>query len=598
MEKQTQKIEPFLMVILAKRFEAITKQMTNTLLRSARSIVVNTARDFSCSIADAQGRLICLSEGLPIHTASSGLVARALTGLFNDIQPGDCFLNNSPYYGNTHHADHTMCVPVFYRGEHIFTTMARAHQADCGNSQPTTYMPLSTDLYEEGALDFPCVRVQRNYRDIEDVVRMAKVRIRVPEQWYGDYLAEIGACRIGEREIAKLCDKYGIDIIRTFCEEWQDYGKRRMIEEIRKLPGGTWQNKTKLDPFPFVSAEGITIKLKMAIDPEEGFITLDFTESDDVVPGGLNMSEATTLAAGITGVMNNLDHTLPQNEGAFSRIRFTLRENCVVGIAKHPVCASMATTTVADRAINVVQSCFAKLGTNIGMADGSLGMPAASSVISGIDRRNGGAPYVNQLIIGGLGGPAVYGHDGWLTYGIPVTGGVLHGNSIEVTEQRFPILFEKHELIPDSGGAGQWRGAPGVDCRIRQRFDPGVWIYPSDGHHNPAQGVAGGHPGRPSDVGKYPPDRKERIDLPKVSQEILQPDEVLLSESCGGGGYGNPLDRDPEKVRWDVREGFVSPEQAREVYGVALDTEPEQFLVNYPATEELRAKLRGAGGNK
>ena len=182
-----------------------------------------------------------------------------------------------------------------------------------------------------------------------------------------------------------------------------------------------------------------------------------------------------------------------------------------------------------------------------------------------------------------------------MTYGIPVTGGVLHGDSMEVDEQRFPILFERHELIPDSGGAGEWRGAPGVECRIRQRLAPGTWIYPSDGHFNPAKGVAGGLPGRRSDVWKYSPDDPARQDLPKVSQELLQPGEVLVSESCGGGGYGDPLDRDPEKVSWDVREGFVSLETARDVYGVVIDTGPELHAVDHEATARLRARLKGRG---
>jgi N-methylhydantoinase B len=182
-----------------------------------------------------------------------------------------------------------------------------------------------------------------------------------------------------------------------------------------------------------------------------------------------------------------------------------------------------------------------------------------------------------------------------MTYGIPVTGGVLHGDSLEVDEQNFPILYEQHELIPDSGGAGQWRGAPGVECRIRQRLAPGNWIYPSDGHFNPAKGVVGGLPGRRSDVWKYGPDDLDRQDLPKVSQEVLKPGEVLVSESCGGGGYGDPLDRDPEKVRWDVREGFVSIQKAKEIYGVVIDTSPELYAVDEEATRRLRVERKERG---
>jgi N-methylhydantoinase B len=331
----------------------------------------------------------------------------------------------------------------------------------------------------------------------------------------------------------------------------------------------------------------------MNIDPDEGYITLDFTDNIDCVQGGMNMDEATVSACAISGVLNNLDPTLPHNGGAFSRIKLKLREGCVVGHPKHPVSASMATTNVADRLLNMVQSCFAKLGKDMGMADGSLGMPASASVVSGTDWRRGNAPYIRQAILGVTGGPAVYGHDGWITYGIPVTGGVIHLDSIEIDEVALPILFERHELITDSSGPGRWRGAAGTECRMRPRHDPGMWAYASDGHFNPPKGASGGQPGRESDVWKYDVTKKERVNLPHFSFETIQPNEMLVSESCGGGGFGDALERDHERVRWDVREGYVSLERARDVYGVVLDTGPELYAVNYEATDKLRKELKG-----
>src|SRR5690625_4910332 len=354
MEMMT-KIEPYLMSVLSKRFEIITNQMTNTILRTARSGVVNTARDFSCTITDSDAQLITTAEGIPVHIGSSGLVVEKMNESFDDIQPGDCYLNNSPYHGNTHSADYTLCAPVFYKGEYVFSTVARVHQADCGNTLPTTYMPYAKDMYEEGAPVFPCVRIQRNYKDVDEIIRMAKIRVRVPELWYGDYLAAVGACRVGEREIVKLCDKYGVEVIKAFIKEWQEYGERRMKEAIGHLPKGAWEYTTFHDPVPDVAEDGIKIKIKMEIDPETKYVSLDFTESDDTVPGGLNLSEATTLATAYTGVMNNIDSSIPRNEGAFSRIKLKLRDNCVVGKVKPPHSASMATTNVADRLINGVQ---------------------------------------------------------------------------------------------------------------------------------------------------------------------------------------------------------------------------------------------------
>ena len=588
------RIDPLLMVVLSKRFEAISREMANTMLRTGRSGNINTAKDFSCGITDGQARMVCVDEGLPVHIGGAGLAAKYMTDVFHDIRPGDCFINNSPYHGNNHNADHTLFAPVFYKGKHIFTTIARAHQADIGNHDPSAYVPFARDVYDEGAIIFPCVRIQQNYKDEQDIIRMAKVRIRAPEQWYGDYLAELGAVRTGEKRIMEMCDKYGLDVVLAFAEQWQEYGKRRMIETIKALPKGVWENETRHDPLPFVVPEGVPVRVKMEIDPEKAYITLDFTSNIDCIPAGLNMSEASVIACAVAGVLNNLDPTLPHNWGAFSRIIIKMREGSVVGRVKHPVSASMASTNVADRVINVVQSCFAKVRKDLGLADGALGMPAAAGSVFGVDWRRNNEVYVRQLIMGAMGGPGHYGYDGWLGYGIPVTGGVVHLDSAEVDELALPILIERHEVIADSGGPGRWRGAPGIECRQRPRHDPGSWGFISDGHYNPAQGVNGGQPGRPSDVWKYDINKGEqsKIDLPKISLETLQPFEMLVSESCGGGGFGDPLERDPERVRYDVREEFVSLAKAREVYGVVIDTAPALYAVDRLATEKLRAELK------
>ncbi|MDD5493340.1 MAG: hydantoinase B/oxoprolinase family protein [Dehalococcoidia bacterium] len=592
-KKKDIRIDPLLMVVLSKRLDAISREMANTLTRTGRSGNINTAKDFSCGITDAQARMVCVDEGLPIHIVGAGLAAKSVTDLFDDIQPGDCFLNNSPYYGNSHHADFTFMVPVFYKGKHVFTTITRAHQGDIGNHDPTTYMPFASDVYTEGGLDFPCVRIQRDYKDLADIVRMAKVRIRAPEQWYGDYLAAIGSVRTGEKRIVEMCDKYGLDTVMAFTERWQEYGRTRMIEAIRLLPAGTWENETRHDPLPFVAPDGVPIRVKLTINPMEGYITLDFTDNIDCIPFGLNMSEATVMASAVSGVLNNLDPTLPHNWGAFSRIIIKVREGSVVGQARHPLSASMATTNLADRVINVVQACFGKVSKELGLAEGAY-MPAAAGSVFGIDWRKNNALYVRQLMMGGAGGPGHHGYDGWLGYGIPVTAGVVHMDSIEIDEQAMPLLVDKHEVIPDSGGAGQWRGAIGMECHQRPRHDAGSWGFIADGHFNPPQGINGGLPGSALQLYKYTLDKGEetKTELPTVSLETLQPGEAMISMSSGGGGFGNPLDRDPEKVRHDVREGYVTLEKARDIYGVVINTDTELYSVNNEATKALRAGMK------
>ena len=588
MEKR-KKMEAFLFALLARRFDSITKEMTNTLLRSARSGVVNTGRDFSCAIIDNDCRATSVAVASPSHTGAAGDQIKILQELFgSDIHPGDCFINTCSYYGNTHNGDFTIFSPVFFEGECLFYALSRAHQADIGAPIPSSYLAYAKTIYEEG-LQLPCVRIQRDYKDLEDIVRICTVRIRVPDQWYGDYLAQIGAARTGEKRLIELCQKYGVDTIKTFLDEWQDYGSRRMVDEIKKLPKVVLKAEGAHDPVPGVAPDGIPIRVKLEIDPDEGYINVDLRDNIDNVPGGFNLSAATVRASTLIGILHNIDPTIPHNEGAFSRIKIKAREGSVVGIPKYPAGTGLATTNVADRLTSLVDSIFAQLGYSHGIAEGSTGLPSCP-VISGTDWRYNNAPYVNQLMVLG-GGPAVYGHDGWQTYGVAQDNGVLHQDSIEIDEQKYPIIFDKMELATDSAGDGQWRGAPALDVIMGPRHDEATICYFNDQHFFPAIGVLGGTEARPSNVMKYNIETTEMTELPQISDEEFQENERLFVHNTTGGGYGDPLERDPELVRWDVREEFISFDRARDVYGVVLDIHTELYAVDYEGTEELRKKL-------
>src|SRR5262249_15724379 len=262
---ESPKLDAILLAVISNRLDTICREMTNTLLRAGRSAVLASARDFSCSLVTADNELLTAAEGVPVHVLGSHFLTQSMCELHDDLAEGDAFLHNDPYLGNTHHADHSVIVPIFVEGEHLFTACAKAHQADCGNSLPSTYMPFAGDLYEEGALNFPCVRIQRGYRDVDDIIRMCRRRIRVPDQWYGDYLAELGAARIAERRVKELVAKYGRDLMQQFVAEWFDYSERRMIHAIKELPSGELVNTGAHDPFPAVP-EGVPIKVKVRVD--------------------------------------------------------------------------------------------------------------------------------------------------------------------------------------------------------------------------------------------------------------------------------------------------------------------------------------------
>ena len=210
--------DPILLAVLSRRLEAIIREMSNTVMRASRSAVITNARDMSCGILTYDHRLICVEEAMPIHVSALDLTTGPITELFDDVKEGDAFFNNSPYLGVTHHADMTLCVPVFADNEPLFWVLARSHHADVGAPEPTTYLPYAATLYQEG-VHFPCVRIQENFCDKEDIVRIGLHKIRSPHIWYGDYRAQVGACRIGERRLHELVARYGITAIREFVEQ-------------------------------------------------------------------------------------------------------------------------------------------------------------------------------------------------------------------------------------------------------------------------------------------------------------------------------------------------------------------------------------------
>jgi N-methylhydantoinase A/oxoprolinase/acetone carboxylase beta subunit/N-methylhydantoinase B/oxoprolinase/acetone carboxylase alpha subunit len=584
------------LAVMANRLDGIVREMSNTLLKAGRSAVINQARDFSNAIVTADNRLLSVAEGLPVHIFGAHLQAASIAR-FHTPKEGDAYLHNDVYLGNTHPADHTILVPVFADGIHLFTTSAKAHQADIGNSIPTTYFAEAKDVYQEGSIIFPCVKVQENFKNIEDVIRMCRARIRIPDQWYGDFLAGLGAARIGERRLQEFVAAYGRANIERFVEQWFDYSERRMATALAKLPKGRVVNTTAHDPTPAVP-EGIPIKVIVTTDPAAGLIEVDLRDNPDCLDCGLNQSEACAVNNALTGVFNCIDWDVPKNSGSLRCIDVKLRENCVVGIPEFPHSCSMATTNLADRIINVTQSAFAEFGEGFGLAQGGNAIGAPNAVVSGLDVRRDNQPYVNQLFLGTNGGPAGPVADGWVTYLLPCCSGLIYRDSIELDEIKHPLDICYQRLVPDAGGAGRLRGAPGSEVMYGTKGLPMTIVVPSDGQHNPPRGVRGGHDGAAARTYKIHIDGR-REQMPNVAMFEIAPGEHVIGIDNGGGGYGDPLDRDVQRVREDVIERWVTRGAAEHIYGVLFTgkEEDETLAVDLLATATRRDELRRSRDN-
>ena len=574
------------LALMNNRLEAIVGAMMNTLQRTARSAIMNMARDFSCGILTGDNEILTVAESLPCHTfRGPDLQAARMKEWHPDMAQGDAFLHNDPYTGNSHAADWCILMPVIDdEGTHHFTVFAKAHVADCGNSIPTTFYATATDVYQEGALIFPCTKVQARYEINQDFVRQCKVRLRAPDMWHGDFLAILGSARIGERRLLELVAEMGGDHLRRYASAWFDYSEQRMIEAIGELPGGSIRVSLQHDPVPGAEG-GLPVNLDLTIDPGAARIRLDMTDNLDCQPIGLNLTESTASCNAMAGVFSSLSRQVPPNAGSFRRLDVVLRENCLIGIPRHPFSCSAATTNLAETIGKAVTIGIAELAEGYGMAEIGKCLPPAMAVISGVDPRDDRGAYINflcLLVTNGAGAPKA---DGWLTViGVGVAGLQLH-DSVEIDEMKYPIEVKAQHIITDSEGAGRFRGAPGAFVEYGPVAGPMEIIYTSDGTFNAPRGVRGGLDGAKAQQYRRTADGA-LVPLDNFARLVIQPGETVVSMCTGGGGYGPPEERDPFRVARDVAEGWVSRGRAEEVYRVALT---DDCAVDEATTARLRA---------
>jgi N-methylhydantoinase B len=585
------------MAVVQSRLEGTVRAMIHTLLRSARSGILGVAKDFSCCVLTADDEVVTSAGSIPVHVMQGpDMMSRWMKRFHPDLKRGDAFLHNSPYHGNTHAADWSLLVPVVdYEGVHRFTVLAKAHQGDCGNSEPTTYAINARDVYEEGALVFPCVRAQENYRDNEDLIRTCQMRIRVPEQWWGDYLALVGSARIGERRMLELIDELGPDVLEAYGRQLFDESEQRMVDAIRKLPAARRTAVSVHDPFPRLP-DGVPVKVTVDVDPADARITVDLRDNPDCLPVGINLSEACARTAALIGVFNSVGkveavgHAVAANAGSFRRVNVLVRENCCVGVPRHPHSVSAATTNLQDRVTNATMRCFSAIAEGIGLGEFGAPVPPAGAVISGTDPRSG-KRFINQLQLAASGGPGGPSTDGWLTAYSTGANGMMYKDSVEIDEVKHPIRVLEQRILRDTAGDGRHRGAPSALVRIQAVNAAIEFMINSDGTVNAPRGVRGGHDGMAADQWV----QQAGGDLRSVGafhRETISPGDVMVSVSSSGGGYGPPTERATSAVVKDVREGWLSADRAAEVYGVVMD---ETLRVDELATQRLRREIEEWG---
>jgi N-methylhydantoinase B len=538
-----------------------------------------------------RAEVLSMFDCLPVHVGTLSPALRFLIRAFRgDIHEGDVFVNNAAYAGNAHVGDWTMFAPIFHQGRFVAWAVNKCHIIDTGAHIPANVDFYAKDVFEE-AIHFPGVRLYRNHEPNYDILRFIAYNFRYPKLWYGDFLAQVGSLWVAESRIKDLCDRFGYDVVKgSFAEELR-FGERKMIEEIRKLPKVTIEEEMVGERIEGFFPNGVPLKMRLKVDPDEGTITFDYRDMPDQKPFGYNLTYATSRCSALQGTLPILDPSIPKNDGALGRIRVLLREGSVAGIPRWPVGTSAATISLCDEVTNLVLKTWAKVVPERALA-GMGEYCAANFFGAGVDPVKE-EPYTHVFYLAASAAGATEGFDG-----LPhMFGACIMGNmgyeSIELVELARPFLVWETSAVTDSGGPGKWRGGIAVRQVVEPRNHEMLMGFCATGHTCRPFGLRGGTAGAAADhwVQEHETGRIVRR-LANAGETTVRRGEEWVALTNGGGGCGDPHERDPAAVRNDVIDGFVSPKAAREIYAVVLKRNGGLPELDLAATRRLREEVR------
>jgi N-methylhydantoinase B len=582
-----QGLDPTTFSVIFNALNSVVEEMSLTFEYSAWSSILSQCRDFSCAIYDASvpPNALCVFDGLPIHVNAQPVTIAEIAKFFgDDIQDGDVIMVNCTYFGTTHIGDLVIATPVFYEGEHRFWAAATGHQMDVGSPYATSVPVQATDIWKEG-LQISPIKLEERGTIRKDVLELYLQNMRYRDFVYGDLMSQVGSVKTGKRRVLELLDKWGAPALDAFSEEIIAYADRRTAAQIETFKDGTYRSEAWVDSDG-TGQTNMTVRCEMTIEGSQ--VHIDFSGSDPQARGGVNASWATCQNAASTPILACLDPDVPHNQGCLKHITVSAPKGTITNV-EWPGATADATIVPADAISDAVWKCLAEAAP--ARAVSGYGHIAPNAVTTGFDRRTEGVetPFGVILFNGSSGGGACLEHDGWPMMYCPAAIGGLKFVPVEVLEMTYPLVVHEQEVRIDSMGAGRTRGGPGLTFHVEPRGTGQVDNYPyGDGMFNPPFGLFGGQPGDGGALYRLNADGT-RTFFSMISYFRVREGESWIGESTGGGGYGSPLERDPERVREDVRNGFVSPQSAELDYGVVLDRDARH--VDERATAELRGRL-------
>lgn len=544
--------------LVASALESAAAEMCASLIRSAYSPNVKERADCSAAICDLQGRTLALSTHAPSHLGSTLRLVPAILARFpvEAIQPGDVFFANDPYIvGVTHLNDCTVASPVFVEGRLVAFAAAVAHHSDVGGRVPGSESGDSTSVYQEG-IRVPPVKLFERGEVRRDLLELFLLNSRTPHFNEGDVFAQRAATKVGGERVCGMYARYGAAVVADAIAGMLDATERRIRGLIgRDLRDGTYTAEDWLDEDG-VSDTPVRLAITLRVAGED--IEFDFSGCGPQLASGKNIPYTHTMATVYYCLKSMIDPELPINEGMYRPIRVVAPEGSVVNCRPPAAVGSRGLTSMI--LADVIVDALSQAAPDRAIAPAG---PYQGIILSGWDpaRERYFVDYEN--FAGGHGG-SVRG-DGLDVAQIHTTN--TSNLPIEVMEVEFPVRVERYEMVPDSGGAGRFRGGCGVVRELRLLTETNLAVR-SARQKFPALGRQGGSPGSLGQFVLNPGGEGERKLGSTFSEMTLRSGDLLRIVSPGGGGMGAPQDRMPDAIRKDMCEGKVSPEAAKAMYGI------------------------------
>jgi N-methylhydantoinase B len=556
-------VDPVTLEVLRNACVAVAEEMNATLVRTSYSPNIKDRRDCSCALFDvvedgddAAAEMISQAENIPVHLGAMPYSVAAAIERFppSALRDGDAILLNDPFHGGAHLPDMTLVTPVFVDGDLVAVAANRAHHADVGGARAGSVAADSTEIYQEG-LRVPPVKLYDGGDPVEAVFDLLLTNVRTPDERRGDFRAQRAANRTAVERVRELVGRHGSETVRAATAEIKSYAERRMRAEIEALPDGTTTFEDYLDDDG-QGHEDIRISVAVTVDGDE--LVVDYEGTSEQVAGAVNAPWAVTASATYYAVRCVTDPDVPANAGSYRPIDVRAPAGTVVN-ARPPAAVVGGNLELAQRVTDALLGAF---GTEAPERSVAAGQGTMNSVTFGGTNRRGEPFAFYETIGGGSGGRT--GADGM--DGVHVHMSNTLNTPAEVLETAYPLRIRRYEYRKDSGGAGAFRGGLGLRRDIEVLTDDVAFSLLADRRRHRPYGIAGGEVGASGEDWLNPSGERRRI--PGKATLTLEAGDVVSVRTPGGGGFGDPAERDPEAVFRDLRLETVSRASAREQYGL------------------------------